>query len=187
VDRAQRLKEEWKDGFVSVEHLVLGIAKDLQFGEKIFGSFGLTYDKILKAIQEIRGTGTVMDQVSPARWSRMKGGRQDPEGKYEALSKYSRDLTAAARDGKLDPVIGRDDEIRRCIQILSRRTKNNPVLIGEPGKLPQEVRRRAVATRGGKDGSGGGIGSEDSGRRRAVCSARSDANGAGHRGLDSWS
>lgn len=59
--------------------------------------------------------------------------RQDPEGKYEALSKYARDLTAAARDGKLDPVIGRDDEIRRAIQILSRRTKNNPVLIGEPG------------------------------------------------------
>ena len=58
---------------------------------------------------------------------------QDPEGKYEALSKYARDLTAAARDGKLDPVIGRDDQIRRCIQILSRRTKNNPVLIGEPG------------------------------------------------------
>ena len=58
---------------------------------------------------------------------------QDPEGKYEALTKYARDLTAAARDGKLDPVIGRDDEIRRCIQILSRRTKNNPVLIGEPG------------------------------------------------------
>ena len=58
---------------------------------------------------------------------------QDPEGKYEALSKYARDLTAAARDGKLDPVIGRDDEIRRAIQILSRRTKNNPVLIGEPG------------------------------------------------------
>ena len=58
---------------------------------------------------------------------------QDPEGKYEALNRYARDLTAAARDGKLDPVIGRDDEIRRCIQILSRRTKNNPVLIGEPG------------------------------------------------------
>ena len=58
---------------------------------------------------------------------------QDPEGKYEALSKYARDLTAAAREGKLDPVIGRDDQIRRCIQILSRRTKNNPVLIGEPG------------------------------------------------------
>ena len=59
--------------------------------------------------------------------------KQDPEGKYEALHRYARDLTAAAREGKLDPVIGRDDEIRRCIQILSRRTKNNPVLIGEPG------------------------------------------------------
>lgn len=68
---------------------------------------------------QVRGSNKVMDQ--------------DPEGKYEALSKYARDLTAAAREGKLDPVIGRDDEIRRCIQILSRRTKNNPVLIGEPG------------------------------------------------------
>jgi ATP-dependent Clp protease ATP-binding subunit ClpB len=68
---------------------------------------------------QIRGSNKVVDQ--------------DPEGKYEALSKYARDLTAAAREGKLDPVIGRDDEIRRCIQILSRRTKNNPVLIGEPG------------------------------------------------------
>jgi ATP-dependent Clp protease ATP-binding subunit ClpB len=71
------------------------------------------------ALLQIRGSNKVVDQ--------------DPEGKYEALSKYARDLTAAARDGKLDPVIGRDDEIRRCIQILSRRTKNNPVLIGEPG------------------------------------------------------
>jgi ATP-dependent Clp protease ATP-binding subunit ClpB len=70
---------------------------------------------------QIRGSNKVVDQ--------------DPEGKYEALSKYARDLTAAAREGKLDPVIGRDDEIRRCIQILSRRTKNNPVLIGEPGGL----------------------------------------------------
>eukprot|EP00878_Enallax_costatus_P009943 GHUV01010381.1.p2 GENE.GHUV01010381.1~~GHUV01010381.1.p2 ORF type:complete len:152 (+),score=9.39 GHUV01010381.1:939-1394(+) len=68
---------------------------------------------------QVRGSNKVVDQ--------------DPEGKYEALNKYARDLTAAAREGKLDPVIGRDDEIRRCIQILSRRTKNNPVLIGEPG------------------------------------------------------
>ena len=72
---------------------------------------------------------------------------QDPEGKYEALAKYARDLTEAARDGKLDPVIGRDDEIRRCIQILSRRTKNNPVLIGEPGvgktAVAEGARRRA--------------------------------------------
>ena len=74
---------------------------------------------VLCHAMQIRGSNKVVDQ--------------DPEGKYEALSKYARDLTAAARDGKLDPVIGRDDEIRRCIQILSRRTKNNPVLIGEPG------------------------------------------------------
>lgn len=119
VDHAQKLKDQWKDSYVSVEHLMLGIGRDPQFGERTFQNFGISYDKLLKAVQEIRGSNKVIDQ--------------DPEGKYEALSKYARDLTSAARDGKLDPVIGRDDEIRRCIQILSRRTKNNPVLIGEPG------------------------------------------------------
>eukprot|EP00210_Caulerpa_lentillifera_P007379 g7052.t1 len=119
VGHAQELKDQWKDSFVSVEHLVLGVCKDPQFGEKTFQNFNISYEKLLKSIQEIRGSNKVIDQ--------------DPEGKYEALSKYARDLTSAARDGKLDPVIGRDDEIRRCIQILSRRTKNNPVLIGEPG------------------------------------------------------
>jgi ATP-dependent Clp protease ATP-binding subunit ClpA len=74
---------------------------------------------------------------------------QDPEGKYEALAKYARDLTEAARDGKLDPVIGRDDEIRRCIQILSRRTKNNPVLIGEPGVGKTAVAEGARPPAGG--------------------------------------
>ena len=75
----------------------------------------------------------IPDRGKPAAVLRKRESVQDPEGKYEALTRYARDLTAAARDGKLDPVIGRDDEIRRCIQILSRRTKNNPVLIGEPG------------------------------------------------------
>src|SRR5205814_9237057 len=80
---------------------------------------GIVPDAVLKALQSVRGTQRVTDQ--------------NPEGKYQALERYARDLTALARRGKLDPVIGRDEEIRRVIQVLSRRTKNNPVLIGEPG------------------------------------------------------
>mmetsp|Transcript_1435 Transcript_1435/g.3464 ORF Transcript_1435/g.3464 Transcript_1435/m.3464 type:complete len:965 (+) Transcript_1435:124-3018(+) len=119
VNRAMELKDKWGDQYVSVEHLVLALADDPRFGATLFKNEGLTNKKLEEAIKEIRGNNKVLDQ--------------DPEGKYEALSKYARDLTQAARDGKLDPVIGRDEEVRRCIQILSRRTKNNPVLIGEPG------------------------------------------------------
>ncbi|GMH37305.1 hypothetical protein BSKO_05178 [Bryopsis sp. KO-2023] len=119
VNRAQEYKAKWKDSFVSIEHLVLALVKDGRFGEATFRAEGLNHENLLQAVQDIRGSNRVTDQ--------------DPEGKYEALDKYARDLTQAARDGKLDPVIGRDDEVRRCIQILSRRTKNNPVLIGEPG------------------------------------------------------
>ncbi|KAF5836580.1 P-loop containing nucleoside triphosphate hydrolase protein [Dunaliella salina] len=119
VNRAMELKDKWGDQYVSVEHLVLALADDPRFGAMLFKNEGLTNKKLEEAIKEIRGSNKVLDQ--------------DPEGKYEALTKYARDLTQAARDGKLDPVIGRDDEVRRCIQILSRRTKNNPVLIGEPG------------------------------------------------------
>ena len=113
---AQRMKDE----FVSVEHVLLAIAslKDGAVAE-VFRSAGLTYDKILEATAAVRGGQRV---TSPT-----------PEGTYEALEKYGRDLTALAQQGKLDPVIGRDEEIRRVIQVLSRRTKNNPVLIGEPG------------------------------------------------------
>lgn len=119
IQRAREFKKEYGDSFVSVEHLVLSFAQDRRFGKQLFKDFQIN-DKTLKdAVQAIRGRQTVIDQ--------------DPEGKYEALEKYGKDLTAMARTGKLDPVIGRDDEIRRCIQILSRRTKNNPVLIGEPG------------------------------------------------------
>lgn len=117
--RARDYKKEYGDSFVSVEHLVLGFADDRRFGKQLFKDFQLSLNDLKSAIQAIRGKQTVIDQ--------------DPEGKYEALEKYGKDLTAMARAGKLDPVIGRDDEIRRCIQILSRRTKNNPVLIGEPG------------------------------------------------------
>src|SRR5206468_8963410 len=90
--------------------------KDVQ---AIFNRYGLSYDKLLAAMTQIRGAHRVADQ--------------DPEGKFQALDKYTRDLTEAARRGKIDPVIGRDEEIRRVMQVLSRRTKNNPVLIGEPG------------------------------------------------------
>ncbi|XP_057768646.1 chaperone protein ClpB3, chloroplastic [Salvia miltiorrhiza] len=119
IQRAREYKKEFGDSFVSVEHLVLGFAEDNRFGKQLFKDFQLSLKTVKDAIQSIRGKQTVIDQ--------------DPEGKYEALEKYGKDLTAMARAGKLDPVIGRDDEIRRCIQILSRRTKNNPVLIGEPG------------------------------------------------------
>ncbi|GAX82446.1 hypothetical protein CEUSTIGMA_g9874.t1, partial [Chlamydomonas eustigma] len=119
VNRALDLKTKMGDSFVSVEHLVIALSEEPRFVESLFKSEGLTKDKLDQAVQDIRGSNKVTDQ--------------DPEGKYEALSKYARDLTQAAREGKLDPVIGRDEEIRRCIQILSRRSKNNPVLIGEPG------------------------------------------------------
>lgn len=119
LDRAEQYRKEFKDDFISVEHLILGYAKDDRFGKSLLQEFGLTEDKLKDIIKQVRGNQKVVDQ--------------NPEGKYEALEKYGRDLTQLAREGKLDPVIGRDDEIRRTIQILSRRTKNNPVLIGEPG------------------------------------------------------
>ncbi|KAE8818518.1 chaperone protein ClpB2, chloroplastic [Hordeum vulgare] len=119
IQRARNYKKEYGDSFVSVEHIVLGFADDKRFGRQLFKDFQITVETLKTAIESIRGKQNVIDQ--------------DPEGKYEALDKYGKDLTAMARQGKLDPVIGRDDEIRRCIQILSRRTKNNPVLIGEPG------------------------------------------------------
>ncbi|KAI3747997.1 hypothetical protein L6452_10798 [Arctium lappa] len=119
MQRARDYKKEYGDSFVSVEHLVLGYVQDNRFGKQLFKEFQISLKTLKNAIESIRGRQTVIDQ--------------DPEGKYESLEKYGKDLTAMAREGKLDPVIGRDDEIRRCIQILSRRTKNNPVLIGEPG------------------------------------------------------
>jgi ATP-dependent Clp protease ATP-binding subunit ClpB len=119
LDRADAFRKEFEDEFISVEHLLLAYCKDDRFGKGLFQEFGLDEAKLKDTIKQIRGSQKVTDQ--------------NPEGKYEALEKYGRDLTEAARQGKLDPVIGRDDEIRRTIQILSRRTKNNPVLIGEPG------------------------------------------------------
>src|SRR5690349_2544064 len=109
-NEAKRLKDE----YVSIEHVILG-ATD----EKVFKDLGITRDRLMRVLQEVRGSQRVTNQ--------------NPEATYEALEKYGRDLTKAAEQGKLDPVIGRDEEIRRVIQVLSRRTKNNPVLIGEPG------------------------------------------------------
>ena len=119
LDRAEQERHKLKDDFISVEHLVLGYLQDQRLGKALFQDLGLTEAKLRETIKQIRGSQTVNDQ--------------NPENKYEALEKYGRDLTALAKQGKLDPVIGRDDQIRRTIQILSRRTKNNPVLIGEPG------------------------------------------------------
>ncbi|MBG0743718.1 ATP-dependent chaperone ClpB [Cylindrospermopsis raciborskii LB2897] len=119
LDRAEKYRQEFKDEYISVEHILLGYCKDDRFGKNLLQEAGLDEAKLKNIIKQIRGSQKVTDQ--------------SPEGKYQSLEKYGRDLTEAAKKGQLDPVIGRDDEIRRTIQILSRRTKNNPVLIGEPG------------------------------------------------------
>ena len=119
LDRADSYRQQLGDDFISIEHLVFGYVGDKHFGQDLFKAFNIKEKDLTQAITQIRGTHKVTDQ--------------NPEGKYESLVKYGRDLTEYAREGLLDPVIGRDDEIRRTIQILSRRTKNNPVLIGEPG------------------------------------------------------
>jgi ATP-dependent Clp protease ATP-binding subunit ClpB len=118
-DRAEKERKSFGDDFISIEHILLPYCKDDRFGKTLYQEMGLDEAKLRNVIQQVRGKQKVSDQ--------------SPENKYEALTKYGRDLTELAREGKLDPVIGRDDEIRRTIQILSRRTKNNPVLIGEPG------------------------------------------------------
>jgi ATP-dependent Clp protease ATP-binding subunit ClpB len=114
-DEAKRLKDE----YISVEHLLLAMLDDNGPAGRTLKEFGVSRDRLLRALQEVRGSQRVTSQ--------------NPEETYQALEKYGRDLTEFAKKGKLDPVIGRDDEIRRVIQVLSRRTKNNPVLIGEPG------------------------------------------------------
>lgn len=114
-DEAKRLK----DDFVSVEHLLLAMTADGGTVGRLFKEFGVTRERLMSALQQVRGHQRVTSQ--------------NPESTYQALERYGRDLTSYAKQGKLDPVIGRDEEIRRVIQVLSRRTKNNPVLIGEPG------------------------------------------------------
>jgi ATP-dependent Clp protease ATP-binding subunit ClpB len=119
LSRAEEDAKRFKDDFVSVEHLLLALTDDTGAAGRLLKDTGLTRDRLMAALQEVRGNQRVTTQ--------------NPEATYEALERYGRDLTQLAREGKLDPVIGRDEEIRRVIQVLSRRTKNNPVLIGEPG------------------------------------------------------
>ncbi|HYK97866.1 MAG TPA: ATP-dependent chaperone ClpB [Candidatus Acidoferrales bacterium] len=117
--QAQREATELKDEYISTEHLLLAMTADQGYTGQALKRLGVTKDRVLKALVDVRGSQRVTDQ--------------NPEGKYQALEKYGRELTDLARKNKIDPVIGRDEEIRRVIQVLSRRTKNNPVLIGEPG------------------------------------------------------
>ncbi|HXW77420.1 MAG TPA: Clp protease N-terminal domain-containing protein, partial [Candidatus Eremiobacteraceae bacterium] len=121
LTRAGEEALQFHDDYVSTEHLLLAIVDTRTKSEatELLKSAGVTKDKLLKALAAVRGSQRITDQ--------------NPEGKYQALERYARDLTEQARRGKLDPVIGRDEEIRRVVQVLSRRTKNNPVLIGEPG------------------------------------------------------
>jgi ATP-dependent Clp protease ATP-binding subunit ClpB len=136
LDAAQSEAGKLKDDYVSTEHLLLGLLDEASPSlKKIFTAHGLKREAVLKALAELRGNQRVTDQ--------------QPEGKFQALEKYGRDLTALARQGKIDPVIGRDEEIRRVMQVLTRRTKNNPVLIGEPGvgktAIAEGLARRIVS------------------------------------------
>ncbi len=119
LTKAQKEADDFKDQYVSTEHLLLALSDSKSRAGDVLRKNGVQRDTILKVLQGIRGSQTITDQ--------------NPEDKYQALARYAKDYTELARKGKLDPVIGRDDEIRRVIQVLSRRTKNNPVLIGEPG------------------------------------------------------
>ncbi|MBD3882020.1 ATP-dependent chaperone ClpB [Phormidium tenue FACHB-886] len=119
LDKAEASRKLFQDEYISVEHLLMALAEDDRMGRRLFRNLGVEQKQLEQAIRAVRGSQKVKDQT--------------PESGYAALEKYGRDLTEAARQGKLDPVIGRDEEIRRVVQVLSRRTKNNPVLIGEPG------------------------------------------------------
>src|SRR5881275_637303 len=119
LDNAEKEMSKLKDEFTSAEHYLLALSAANVPAAQLLKEFGATHDKLMQGLQQVRGSQRVTDQ--------------NPEGKYQALEKYGRDLTELARRGKIDPVIGRDNEIRRVMQVISRRTKNNPVLIGEPG------------------------------------------------------
>lgn len=135
LHQAEKEADQFQDDYISTEHLLLAILAKGKEAANILKNAGLQADKLLLALKELRGNQRVTDQ--------------NPEAKYQALEKYARNLTRLARMEKLDPVIGRDEEIRRCIQILSRRRKNNPVLIGEPGvgktAIVEGLARRIVA------------------------------------------
>jgi ATP-dependent Clp protease ATP-binding subunit ClpB len=119
LEEAERAAREFQDEYVSTEHLLLAMVRGSGEAAEILRKLGTTPDNVLHALREVRGSSRVSDP--------------NPEEKYQALRRYARDLTDLARRGKVDPVIGRDEEIRRCLQVLGRRTKNNPVLIGDPG------------------------------------------------------
>jgi ATP-dependent Clp protease ATP-binding subunit ClpB len=119
LQQAQKEAQSLGDEYVSTEHLLLAMTEDQGYTGQALKRLGATHERVLNALKDVRGNQRVTDQ--------------NPEGKYQALDKYGRDVTDLARKNKIDPVIGRDEEIRRVIQVLSRRTKNNPVLIGEPG------------------------------------------------------
>ena len=135
MTKAEDEQKKLKDEYLSVEHIILALFKTKTELSDLLKQAGLTYDTVSKALTAVRGSQRVVDQ--------------DPEGKYQTLEKYGTDLTARAKQGKIDPVIGRDEEIRRVMQVLSRRTKNNPVLIGEPGvgktAIAEGLARRIVA------------------------------------------
>jgi ATP-dependent Clp protease ATP-binding subunit ClpB len=136
LDAAQTEAGKLKDDYISTEHLLLGLLDEGGPSlKKIFQAHGLKRDLVLRALADLRGNQRVTDP--------------NPEDKFQALEKYGRDLTALARQGKIDPVIGRDEEIRRVMQVLTRRTKNNPVLIGEPGvgktAIAEGLARRIVS------------------------------------------
>jgi len=135
LQRAEDEMKALKDDYISTEHLLLAALKADKDVAQIFEKAGLSHDKLLASLAQVRGNQRVTDR--------------DPEGKFQALEKYTRDLTELARRGKIDPVIGRDEEIRRVIQVLSRRSKNNPVLIGEPGvgktAIVEGIAQRIVA------------------------------------------
>src|SRR5438045_6858740 len=119
LDSAESEMAKLKDEYLSAEHYLLALAEENNFAGKTLKDLGGNRDKIMQGLQQVRGSQRVTDQ--------------NPEGKYQTLERYGRDLTQLARRGKIDPVIGRDNELRRVMQVLARRTKNNPVLIGEPG------------------------------------------------------
>src|ERR1044071_1489622 len=119
LDSAEKEMSKLKDEFTSAEHYLLSLSGASVPAAKLLKDLGVTRDKLMQGLQQVRGSQRVTDQ--------------NPEGKFQTLEKYGRDLTELARRGKIDPVIGRDNEIRRVMQVLSRRTKNNPVLIGDPG------------------------------------------------------